>query len=257
MEEEKKEIIESKVNDNKIIVIILIVIGLILIGISSYKLLTKESGDNGTPSPTAPVSTEEPSTDPNKVLTNEEAIKIAKAKLEEANKFTSEDKCAEGESEIADEDGYWCYYGTVDEFKAKFYSIFSSNLVYKDVMMEYESFDSYELNDGITTNIKIEADYTAFPKYVIDGNKVYRSTTPSVGNGYYNRMDKFSVDSITSDTIKINYVVIGDSNPDEPNESKEYEYSKATMILVKENGDWKISKAAVQSMLYTTYEVGK
>ena len=92
--------------------------------------------------------------------------------------------------------------------------------------------------------------------YTINGDKVYTDSC-TIGTGGYNRMDKFTVESITANTIKLNYVVIGNSIQEIPEESEEYEYSKATMTLVKENGEWKLLKATIVNMCNGVYEVGK
>ena len=55
--------------------------------------------------------------------------------------------------------------------------------------------------------------------------------------------------------IKISYVVIG-KDPDDPN-AKEYERDNANMILVKEDGAWKILNATIVDMCNGVYNVGK
>ncbi len=77
------------------------------------------------------------------------------------------------------------------------------------------------------------------------------------GSGAFKRADKFTVDSITADTIKVNYVLISNSIPELPEESEEVEDGNATMTLVKENGEWKILKATITGMCNVLYEIGK
>ena len=188
------------------------------------------------------------------MLSSDEAITIAKEKLDEANtnKLIG-DTCFDGNEEYSEEGNgsLFCYYGTLETFKNKFYNVYSSKLDYKDVLVEYNVESGKSL-----ANFSLDGDISGLPNYTVKDSKVYTNGC-TIGTGSYNRMDKFNVDSISVDTIKINYVVIGNSNPDVPDESKEYEYSRATAILVKENGDWKILKATIVDMCNGVYEVGK
>ncbi len=238
-------------NNKNSIIAILVVIIIALIGVVVYFLFIKKDdkpvdnnrGNNQQISDNDATST----------LSNDEAIKIAKEKLEEANtnKLIG-DTCFDGKEEYSEEGNgsLFCYYGTLETFKNKFYNVYSSKLDYKDVFVEYNVESGKSL-----ANFSLDGDISALPNYTVKDNKVYTNGC-AIGTGSYNRMDKFSVDSISADTIKINYVVIGNSS-DVPSESEEYEYSKATMTLVKENGDWKILKATIVDMCNGVYEVGK
>ena len=186
-----------------------------------------------------------------KIISNAEAIKIAKEKLELANTNNLiGDTCFDGKEQYGEEgiESMFCYYGSLDNFKNKFYGVYSTQLEYKDV------FEEHQLpSEKAETNVP-NADL--IQGYAINGDKVYTNSC-TIGTGGYNRMDNFTVDSISADTIKLNYAVIGNSIPEIPEESEEYEYSKATMTLVKENEDWKILKATIVDMCNGVYEVGK
>ena len=191
--------------------------------------------------------------DNSNVLSSDEALKIAKEKLDAANKFSSENICWEEEIEKVD-NTRWCYYDTLDDFKKRFYNIFSEKLLYNDVFIEYKSL--YSTTDW-STNVKLEGDMlSSMPGYVINNNKVYRDSC-AVGSGDYERMDKFNINNVTSSSIEVNYVIIGNSNPYDSKKSLEYEISKATIILVKENNEWKILKATIVDLCDGVYEIGK
>ena len=259
MEEEKKEIEENEVvktpdeeyaklirsNAKKSVIIVVLVFSMILMLalVLLYYFNNKDNGsgegegNNGTP-----VVTPEPVAN---TLSNDEAIKIAKDKIEMANEFNYDDECRERYDETD-----WCYYASIDEFKNKFYGIYSSQLVYKDVMNEYKSLTS----NVWSTNVEIVMDLlSSIPNYVISNNKVYRNSC-AIGSGSYSSVAKFTVDSITSDRIKLNYVVM-EKEPDIEN-AKETEREKATIILVKEDNDWKILKATIADMCNGVYTVG-
>ena len=269
MEEEKKEITEeqNQVNEeikqtqegkdedyfklkrsnskkNAVIIVLVFVIILMLTLVLLYYFNNK--GDKPKENSGNPTNTSTPESLVNP-LSSDEAIKIAKEKIELANEFNYEDECRERYDETD-----WCYYASLDEFKNKFYSIYSTKLVYNDVMADYKSLTSYS---DWSTNVKLEGgQLTTIPHYVISSNKVYRDSC-NVGSGTYSSVAKFTVDSITNDRIKINYVVM-EKEPDIEN-AKETEREKATIILVKEDNDWKILKATIVDMCNGVYTVGK
>ena len=102
--------------------------------------------------------------------------------------------------------------------------------------------------------MKNEIDYH---NYAIKNNKVYVNSC-TMGWAGFKRMGDYIVESITSDTIKVNYSIymytqeLGISD-------EEYKSDKTGKItLVKENGEWKIQNAVVAAGLCgTLYKVGK
>ncbi len=256
LEKKESEVTNNNQNSNKKgIIAILIVVIIALIGAVIYFAFIKKdeptTDNNGSNNQQENGNTSAGKNDV--VLSNDEAISIAKAKLELANTNNLiGDTCFDGKEEYSEEGigSMFCYYGSLDNFKNKFYMVYSTQLEYKDV------FEEYKLpSENVETNVPVPiADL--IQGYAINGDKVYTNSC-TIGTGAYNRMDNFTVDSISADTIKLNYVVIGNSIPEIPDESEEYEYSKATMTLVKENGDWKILKATIVNMCNGVYEVGK
>ena len=238
----------------KKIAIGLIIVGLILIGFGCYKLFVEKPKDNKDSSPTpTPTPIENITNDEDYfeydieiLATDSEEIKIAKSKLKGAFNLMLECK-----GEILSEEGiaeYFFYRDTLDNYNNKFYNIYSSKLDYKDVYIEEDIETEQE-----KTNLKFD-NTTGIPRYVIKDNKVYNDTC-TVGSGNYERLDKFIVDSKTDDIIKINYTIIGkDQYVDD---SDEYEYGKANITMIKENGDWKILKATIVNNCNGVYEVGK
>lgn len=252
--DELKNLERSNNKKNAIIIVLVFVILLMLALVLLYYFNNKDKNQGGSGSSStstskpAPTNTANPS---DVVLSSDEAIKIAKEKIEMANNFSNDDKCFKENRER--EDGTnWCYYGTIEDFKNKFYAIYSSKLVYKDVMNEYKSLTS---TTDWSTNVKIEGGMlSSIPNYVIDGNKIYRDSC-TIGSGTYSSVAKFTVVSITNDTLKIDYVIM-EKEPDIEN-AKEQEREKATIILVKEDNDWKILKATIVDMCNGVYTVGK
>lgn len=239
---------EEKNNNVKKIAIGLIVVGLILIGFGCYKLFIENSNENKDSGPT-PSMTPQPNDETNEnnetESSDEAVINIAKEKLEEANtyKFIG-NTCNEGK-EACDEEKckMYCYYDTLDNFKKKFYSIYSTKLNYNDVFIEY-NIRTDKLSDGNLGNI---------PEYTIKDNKVYTSGC-TIGGGDYQRFDKFKIVNRSNDTIKVGYVAVYKDEYVENSSEYEEEYS---MTLVKENGSWKILNAVIVDQCRGTYEVGK
>ncbi len=244
VEEVKQE--NSKNNGGKILIIIAVV--LVIACAVFYVVFLKPKYDDEQ-------KQKEDNTSQNSVLlTSDEAISIAKEKLELAH--TSNlvgDTCFDGNNKYS-ENGFgsaFCYYGTLDSLKNKFYNVYSSKLDYKDVLVEY-----HLPSEQAETNISSVSTYDLIQGYAIDGDKVYTNSCMA-GAGSYKRMDKFTIDNLTENTIKVNYVIVGNSLPEIPEESEEYEIGNASMTLVKENNDWKITKATIVDMCNGVYEVGK
>ena len=240
----------SNSKKDAIIVVLIFIIVLLLAVVLLYYFNHKDDKQGGSDTPVS-TSTPIPSTpEPTaSTLSNDEAIKIAKEKIEMANEFSNNDKCFGKEPE---EGSIMCYYGSVDELKNDFYKIYSSKLSYKDVMIEYKTLTT---STDWSTNIKLEGDMLdGVPSYVISNNKAYRNSC-TIGSGTYSSVAKFTVNSITADRIMLDYVVM-EQEPD-VDYAKETEREDATIILVKENNDWKILKATIADMCNGVYTVGK
>lgn len=121
--------------------------------------------------------------------------------------------------------------------------------------MEYD-LETKSDNEIYSTNVSEDMAHDIVNGYAIKNNKVYVNHC-ALGVGVFKRADKFTIDSITKDTMKVNYVIIGYTIPENPENSEEYEYGNASMTLVKENGEWKILKATIAGMCNSLYEVGK
>ena len=264
---------ENQLNDkNKLLIrIIVCIVIMLVIALVCVLVFYKEDKDTKydnsgvTPTPTPVVTptptsvvTPTPTPVPTKAaigknesgLSDAEVIKIAKAKLDAVVKFSRDHGDGENEDEL-DGTGFF-YYGTVDTFKKKFYSIYSKQLVYNDVLVEYKDAHDYE---NWTSNVDIKGDMlSGMPSYILKNNKVYRDSC-AIGSCDHLKFDKFVVLSGTSDTLKLSYVDIG-KDPDDPN-AKEYERDNAEMILVKEDGEWKIKKATILDQCNCAYEIGK
>ena len=242
VDEVKQE--NSKNNGGKILIIIAVV--LVIACAVFYVVFLKPKYDD------EQKQKEDNTSQKSTLLTSDEAISIAKEKLELAH--TSNlvgDTCFDGKERYSEEETVFCYYGTLENFKNKFYSVYSTKLDYKDVLVEYQL-----PSEKIETNIPNLTYYDNIQGYAIKDDKVYTNSCMA-GSGSYKRMDKFTIDNLTENTIKVNYVIVGNSLPEIPEESEEYEIGNASMTLVKENNDWKITKATIVDMCNGVYEVGK
>jgi len=229
---------ENKKSENiKIITIGLCVVGLILIGFGSYKLFVVKPNENKEIIP-SPTSTSTPAaTIDNEVLSTDEAIEIAKDKLEAANnffgKFESSFECKDSISE-----GY-CYYDTLDNFKNKFYEIYSKQIEYRDVYIVEGTGD-------------FSSNFNSAPQIMISENKVYVWNHCTEGTGGYSIKGNYNVDSVTNNQIVVKYVL--NQNNMDLDENNDYD---AEIKLVKEDNEWKLVKAEIIGRCTTAYTVGK
>ena len=220
---------------NNVLIIVLLILLIASGGFIVYDKLIKEEGSTSSGS------------NIQDAMSNELAIALVKEKLNMANNYLSDNTRYRGEQYSSGSDFY--EYKPLDEFKKEFYSIYSSKLVYKDVLGEYD----FSL-DKSNSNLKNEIDYH---NYAIKNNKVYVNSC-TMGSAGFKRMGDYIVESITSDTIKVNYSIY--MYTQEPGISdEEYKSDKTGKItLVKENGEWKIQNAVVAAGLCgNIYEVGK
>ena len=229
-----ESVIERKNNS-----LLLVILLLLLIGVSGYvvydKVLKKDVGTS----------------EKQDVLTNDLAIALVKEKLDIANKYLNDERYRGEEYSKTGEGSMFYEYKSVDEFKKEFYSIYSSRLVYEDVIGEQDlSVNKKNAADGVSSNLPIDDNNDSMDShlYAIKDNNVYVDSC-TMGSAGFKRMGDYEVESITSDTIKVNYSIY--MYAIEPGISdEEYKYEKDGKItLVKENGEWKILNAVVASGL--------
>lgn len=246
-------------NNNKGNILVLILLGLFVVCAIVYVFVLKPAYEKDKKNNGNNTNTNEQTNDGGNnqnvaVISEDEAVTIAKQKLEEANNFLNYDDSSRETYSNEGDGQMFTYYNTIENFKKEFYSVYSSQLSYKDVLLEY----NLETNDNpnYSTNVDESLAHDLVQGYAIKDNKVYANHC-MVGSGSFKRADKFVVDDITSDTIKVSYTLISNSFPEIPEESEEIEDGNATMTLVKENGEWKILKATIRGMCNALYEIGK
>lgn len=214
MEEAKKK--------NNLIIILLVVLLVALAGFIVYdKLIKKDNKEEN-------------------VLSNEAAANIVKDKLDEANAFFADFKSSECSLEKVNDVA--CYYATSDTFKTKFYNLYSKDLEYKDVFLDYADYENAD-------QMKKEA-YAAETSYLEKDGKIYIDNECRTGGPDAKEIDDYLLVDVTADKIdaKVQFkVTYGE-------EVKEEIHS---MVLVNENGSWKISKAPIFDSCGFVNEVGK
>ncbi len=163
------------------------------------------------------------------VITNEEALTIAKEKIEAANNllgdFKSSYECTAKTEDV------FCYYDTVDNFKNKFYSVYSKDLAYTDVFNE---------------------DKEGAPGLRIKDDKTYIFNHCTGGSGDKSLKGNYEIKSVTEDTITVKYIILDTDSINGTTLDQEAEAK-----LVKEDNTWKITKVTVLSVCNGIYEVGK
>ena len=250
---------KQKKKNNKGNILVLILLGLFVVCAIVYVFVLKpayekDKKNNGNNANTNEQTKDENDKQNDNVISEEEATIIAKQKLDEANNFLNYDDSSRDTYSNEGKGQIFTYYNTFENFKKEFYSVYSSQLSYKDVLLEY-NLDSND-DPNYSTNVDVNLAHDILQGYAIKDNKVYINSCMA-GTGGFKRADKFTVDSITADTIKVNYVLISNSIPELSEESEEVEDGNATMTLVKENGEWKILKATITGMCNVLYEIGK
>ena len=225
MEENNMQIEQKPVNqNNNMVTIFLLLLVVALVGVLIYVLVLKPKDE------TKPVDNNG-GTQTTNVLSNDEALRIAKEKVEAANNFwgsfKSSDECADSIS-----DGY-CYYDTSDNFKNKFYSVYSKELIYTDVY-------NGEVIEG-----------QAMLKF--SDNKVYVWNHCTMGSGDYSLKGNYEIKSVTSDTIIGEYIMTQDNSSYGGTKTDEAKEVK----LVKEDNEWKVAKITILGICSSAYEVGK
>ena len=176
------------------------------------------------------------------ILTEARALAIAKEKLDEANNFFGEFysliDCSDSYSEML------CFYSTIDEFKNKFYSIYSKDLEFKDVYIDY--------NDALKDESK-RAEIPTDTAYIVSDNKVYIDHGCRA-SGDFGTIADYVVVSNNENKIEVSYNYKRNLFDGEEVITEE---ETDSMILVKEDGNWKIRKAAIITDCGSTKKIGK
>jgi len=180
-------------------------------------------------------------------LTNDEALSIAKSKLNEAqffyNSFENESKDKLTLNEYFYGDFY--YFDTEENFNKKFKNIYSNDVRIKNFMIKYVNGEFETYNTDGDEGLAI---------YLVKDNKIYVNYECRAGgiDGLYAR--DYRLISNDNDKIEVLYKIYMDYedyskdsiNPtqdkyqDYLDEQKEYK-----LKIVREDNEWKISKATI------------
>ena len=268
MEEENKKTVEEQnqvqdVNDEKylnlkrsnnkkniVIIVLVFILLLMLCTMIIYYLTNKGNGsgsdENNTSNPTntsTPIPvTPEPVV---KTLSDDEAIKIAKEKHNEALNLIAKYKDGYFDTECTNKNKMtiknqsYCYYGEENKLKENFYKVFSSRIAIEDV---YNFGDKDPDDSGVWKF-----------NYVVKNGKVYFDTYCRA-SGYGVEMKNYKIESITSDKIEVSFTIYLEDGAGEPGV---FEEKPSKIILVMENGEWKISNTVLLDRCHNVYTVGK
>lgn len=200
---------------NNLLVVILLILLIASCGFIVYdKFLKKDSNNNSQKN----------------ILSNDVALSLIKEKLNEANTLFGSFESSKCDQNVEKVDDFACYYSTLDDFKTKFYSIYSKDLNYKDVFLDYADYENAD-------DMKKQS-YASETAYLVKDNKVYVDNECRASGLEYKIID-YKIVNVTEDKIEasIKYVYDGET---EHNES---------MILVREKdgqeASWKIKKAHI------------
>ena len=230
---------ESK-NKNLIIGVLVFVIVLLLAALIYFVFIKKDN----TSEPVKPQDNQQV----DKMLSNEEALNVAKEKLNSALNFWGDFERDDDKDSIGD---WFYYYDTLDNFKNRFYSIYSKQLVSKDVFEECSATLPIDINGKCQTNL-VDGLSEDVASYAIKDNKVYVQNYCTVGDGFTTLKGDYEVKSITNDKIVVKYVLTqGDEDPTVKDNHDE------EIVLVKEDNNWKIQKVTLIGVCNGFYEVGK
>ena len=207
------------------------------------------------------------------IMSNELAIALAKEKLKAANTFLSDFQASSCQESLIKED-FYCYYGSKDIFDDSFYSIYSKKLSIKDVYIEHdfktkkESTNIVGIEENTNTN-DIDNDTSFVLHYAISDNGIYVDSSCRA-SGHGTEVQDFKIDSLTDDKIEVSYILREDLNEvllgitDEKEIerlTKAYnnisEFGRHKMVLINEDGTYKISSAVLLDNCGHVYKVGK
>ena len=259
MEEENKKIVEeqdqvskiSNKNDEKYlklkgsnskknaIIIVLVFVIILLLGLLLlYYFNHKDDNQGGSETPVN-TATPEPVA---KTLSDDEAIKIAKEKHNDALNLIVKYKDGHFDTECTNKNMItinnqsYCYYGEEKTLEENFYKMFSRSIDVKDV---------YNFGDKDPDDISV----WKF-NYVVKNGKVYFDTYCRA-SGNYSEIKDYKILKNTSDMIEVSYTIHLEGEPGE------FEEKPSKIVLVRENGEWKISYAALLDRCHNVYVVGK
>ena len=136
------KVIEQNKNKNLIVWVVIGVIMLLVAALGYFLFIIKDKFEE--------TVKQQNNQQVDKVLSNEEALSIAKEKLNSALNFWGNLKKDDNKDNI----GEWFYYfDTLDNFKNKFYSIYSKQLTSKDVYEECAATLPIDINGKCQTNL--------------------------------------------------------------------------------------------------------
>ena len=213
---------EESGKKNNLLVVILLILLIAACGFIVYDKFLKKDNNNSQKD----------------ILSNEAALSLIKEKHNEANAFFGDFKSEECGENVEKSNGVACYYSTLDAFKTKFYSIYSKDLEFKDVFLDYADYETAEYKD----------DYAHETAYAIKDNKVYIDNACKAG-GLEVKIIDYKIVNITEDKIEanINFKYIDNFVYDD-NDTEEVERSES-MILVREKDgqgtNWKVKKTLI------------
>ena len=248
-----ESVIERK--NNSLLVVILL---LLLIGVSGYvvydKVLKKDVGTS----------------EKQDVLTNDLALNVVKEKYNAATGFLSGLRCDDSTSI----DNFYCYYGEKDWFEKAFHYVYSNKLSFKDVYVEYdfktekESTNIVGIAETSNTN-DIDDDTNFVLHYGYNGDSVYVDKSCRV-SGHGTEVKDFKIESLTADKIEasfiaredLNEITLGITDAKEIEKiEKDYndisKFDRHKIILVKEDGLYKISSGVLVDSCGHLYKIGK
>lgn len=179
------------------------------------------------------------------VLTNDEALTIAKSKLNDAQNFynslknTNDDKVSLNDYAYGD----FYYYDTEESFNRKFNDIFINDIKAETIMGKYYNGEFSKDGEGVAV-------------YLIQNNKVYVSGVCAGGNIDGNYARDYKLSSNTNEKIEVTYKIYMDYTDYKDSEEgfnstpKDYQnylnnQKEHKLEIIKENEEWKISNAII------------
>lgn len=184
-------------------------------------------------------------------ISNEEAINIAKTKLEAANNLIGSFGCDYDYENKIENAGFppLCYYDTYENFKTKFYEVYSSNVMINDVYAEYDIINNKVVNFDVEKHNEDEDYMYGVIHYVIKDYNIFINNFCRA-DGRDNKPDNWEVVSVDNNKIIVKYDVYMSISDDAT-------LHEESITLVKENNEWKIEHATILSQCGIGYRVGK
>ncbi len=251
---------DKETKNQKMIIILLSIIIVILLALCIYFVFIKKDKNETS------ISNSQTQTNDNQkdtLLSNAEALTIAKKKLSEAQDLYNELNDYYKKYTGNDKYGDLYYYSTKDDITNKFYTIFSSNLSLKDIFAERSITD----NNYYSTNVKGNPE--GLINYAVKDNKFYLKSSCGIGSSSTPIYGEFKVEKIENNLIKIthqepflayeDYISDDEDNLENKTEYQNYLSGLNTMTLelVKENNNWKINKAVILDVCPGSLEINQ